>query len=146
MKASELFPRTTPFALPDEKAMGLLEVEAHTEDGKSIHRYQVIYVIREDVQTAYVVDLGSRILFPGPPLSIPAFMEHTVAELQDIADAARERGSTHSRIKELEQKAAEGDIIKEFLEQKERNERIINNRSHLGPKVRHQRNGFSRRK
>ena len=122
MKASAISSQTT-YVLADEKAMGLLEVELQTEDGKDTHRFQIISVIRNDKQANYVSDLGSRLLYPNPPLNIISYMEHSVAELQE--ESTKDRN-----------------IIKEFLEQKERNSKIIANKSQFGPTYRVQRNGF----
>ena len=143
MKASAITNRT-PYVLADEKAMGLLEVELQTEDGKDTHRFQILSVIRNDKQANYVVDLGSRLKFPNPPLNIISYMEHSVAELQDMANEARARSDVTKRLAELQEESSKDrNIIKEFLEQKERNSKIIANRSQLGPTYRVQRNGFN---
>lgn len=143
MKASDLHPQT-PYVTPDEKAMGLLEVELLTPSGTDIHRYQLIYVIRNDQQTVHVVDLGSRLRYPNPPLSIPAYMEHTVAELQDMAVEARGRSSVTKRLAELQEQSTKDKlIIKEFLERKDRIGRVVANKSHYGPTTRIQRIGYN---
>ena len=114
-----------------------------TPDNKGVHRYQIVYVIRADKQSAYVVDLGDRLFFPNPPLNILSYMEHNVAELQDMANEARARSSVTKRLAELQEKSAKDkDIIKEFLEQKERNSKVIANKSHYGPTITVQRTGF----
>ena len=143
MKASAISNQTT-YVLADEKAMGLLEVELQTEDGTGTHRFQIISVIRNDKQANYVSDLGSRLLYPNPPLNIISYMEHSVAELQDMANEARARSDVTKRLAELQEESSKDrNIIKEFLEQKERNSKIIANRSQLGPTYRVQRNGFN---
>ena len=142
MKASAISSQTT-YVLADEKAMGLLEVELQTEDGKDTHRFQIISVIRNDKQANYVSDLGSRLLYPNPPLNIISYMEHSVAELQDMANEARARSDVTKRLAELQEESTKDrNIIKEFLEQKERNSKIIANKSQFGPTYRVQRNGF----
>ena len=140
MKAADIR-NQTPYILADEKAMGLVEVELLA--GKDVHRYQIIYVVRNDQQSPYVVDLGSRLLYPNPPLNIISYMEHTVAELQDMANEARARSDVTKRLAELQEESSKDrNIIKVYLEQKERNSKIIANRSQFGPSYRVQRNGF----
>ena len=131
----------TPYVLADEKAMGLMEVELLTPDSKGVHRYQIIYVVRNDQQSAHVVDLGDRLLFPNPPLNIFSYMEHNVAELQDMANEARARSSVTKRLAELaEASKTDKNIIKEFLERKSRDVKTIKNQSHFGPTLTKQRN------
>jgi hypothetical protein len=142
MKAADLR-NQTPYVTADEKAMGLVEVELLTPDNKGVHRYQIIYVVRNDQQSPYVTDLGDRLLYPNPPLNILSYMEHSVAELQEMATEARERSSVTKRLAELtEASRTDKHIIKEFLEQKERNWKVIRNQSHYGPTVTVQRTGF----
>lgn len=131
MKAADIR-NQTPYILADEKAMGLMEVELLTEDGKGVHRYQIIYVVRNDQQSPYVVDLGDRLLFPNPPLHIFSYLEHSVAELQDMADEARARSSVTKRLSELqEQSANDRSIIKVFLERKDEMLKVLGAKSHF---------------
>ena len=121
-----------------------MEVELLDPMGKEVHRYQIIYVVRNDQSVPHVVDLGSRLKFANPPLNIFSYMEHSVAELQEMADEARARSDVTKRLAELQEESSKDrNIIKEFLEQKERNSKIIANRSQLGPTLRVQRNGFN---
>ena len=135
-------PNQTPYVVADEKAMGLLEVELQT-DNKETHRFQIICVIRADKQANFVTDLGSRLLFPNPPLNIISYMEHSVAELMDMADEARARSSVTKRLAELSEESAKGrNIIDAFLDRKDRGWKAIRNQSHFGPTFTKQRNGF----
>lgn len=142
MKAADIR-NQTPYILADEKAMGLVEVELLTPDSKNVHRYQIVYVVRNDQQSPFVVDLGDRLLFPNPPLNILSYMEHSVAELQDMATEARARSSVTKRLAELsEASRVDKSLIKAFLERKESNWKIIRNQSHFGPTLVKQRTGF----
>ena len=142
MKAADLTDQTE-YVLPGEKALGLQEVELLSPNGKDIHRYQIVYVVRNDKPAKYVTDLGSNLLFPNPPLNI-IDDGGTVAELMDMATDARGRSSVTKRLMELQEESArDRNIIKEFLEQKERNWKIIRNQSHYGPTARIQRIGFN---
>ena len=139
-------PNQTPYVVADEKAMGLLEVELQTDTSKDIHRFQIISVIRGDKQASYVTDLGSRLLFPNPPLNIISYMEHSVAELMDMADEARARSSVTKRLAELSEESAKGrNIIDAFLDRKDRAWKAIRNQSHFGPTFTKQRIGFNGR-
>ena len=140
MKAADIR-NQTPYILADERAMGLMEVELLTPDGKGIHRYQIIYVVRNDQQSPHVVDLGDRLLFPNPPLNIFSYLEHSVAELQNMADEARARSSVTKRLAELsEASRKDKNIINEFLERKARDVKTIKSQSHFGPTLTKQRN------
>lgn len=145
MRAAELG-NQTPYVVADEKALGLQEVDLVTDDYRDIHRYQIIYVIRNDVPAKYVTDLGPSIRWPNPPLNIFSAMEHSVAELQEMAEDAKDRSNVINKIAALEEESAEGGIIKEYLERKENERKVAYNKSHFGPTVRVQRIGYSRRK
>lgn len=142
MRVTDLTDKTD-FYSPDEKVLGLQEVELLTPDSKATHRYQILYVVRNDKPAKYITDLGSVVAFPNPPLNIVVAMEHTAAEVIDMATDARGRSSVTKRLAELQEEAStDRNIIKEFLEQKERNTKIIRNQSHFGPTVKVQRVGY----
>lgn len=96
----------TPIATtvsPDEKAFALVEVVltpySFTKGGRKFrpkswsgkHRYQILYVNRGDRIAEYHRDLGDAALFESGPFRIPSLWEHTVGELQEIADNVRSR-------------------------------------------------------
>ena len=140
MRAADLTDQT-PYVNEDEKVLGLQEVDLLTEDYKAVHRFQIIYVVRNDKPAKFVTDLGSTLLFPNPPLNI--IDNGTVAEIRDMADDARGRSSVTARLAELqEESATDKNIIKEFLEHKERLAKIVKNKSHYGPTTKIQRVGF----
>jgi len=96
----------TPIATtvsPDELAYALVEVVltpySFTKAGRKFrpkswvgkHRYQVILVNRGDRLAEYHRDLGDAGLFESGAFRIPSLWEHTVGELQEIADGVRSR-------------------------------------------------------
>lgn len=94
----------TPIATtvsPDEKAFALIELnmtpysflkagrKGKPKSWSGMHRWQVIYVNRGDRLAEYHRDMGDAALYEVGSLRIPSLWEHTVAELQDIADNVR---------------------------------------------------------
>jgi len=99
-------PNVTPIAItvsPDEKAYALIELNltpySFSKGGKKfrpksfsgMRRYQIVIVNRGDRLAEYHRDLGDAGIFAVGPLRIPSLWEHTVAELQEIADNVRSR-------------------------------------------------------
>jgi hypothetical protein len=125
----------TQFIARNEKAMSLREENLHGR------RYQIIVVVRADELTEWWKDLGPSGNHLGDGFQIPSLMEHTVAELQDIATASRHDDTWQ---KEMRGVVAESTLISDFLSQYEERSRIINNKSSFGPGVVKQRNGFSK--
>lgn len=85
------------YAYLDEKALILIEVNRLTQDYRSLRRYQIIGVVRNDKKASVWHDLGPADSFSAPEFSLPSLypldelgerwgMEHTVGELLDIAD------------------------------------------------------------
>ena len=126
---------------PDEKAWALHEVNLGT-DYEGRHRVQIIYVNRGDRLARWVQRLGPASQFTAPQLSIPALWEHTVAELQAMAEEER-LGSDYWR-KYLLEKQAGSTLITDFLDMKEVAWKQIRNQSVFGPGVSVQRDTFSR--
>ena len=103
---------------PDEKIMGLVEVDLLTSDYKELHRYEIIYAIRDDKTVPFVRDLGASLKHLGPPMRIPVLLEHTVAETREIAEQGRQSG-VRQRLKELREQSAEGGLIDTWVERQE---------------------------
>lgn len=125
---------------PDEKAMGLAELYERTPDQRAIHRYQIIYVIRNDAVAEYRTDMGADKDWRIPPLSIPSFQEHSVAELQDMAQFARERATAFRN--RLDQMEKESTLISDSIATAENVVKVKKNQSQFGPGGFTQRNGF----
>lgn len=87
------------FVSEDEPCIGLFEMNLQSPGSKGIHRYQIVYVVRDDKPAEYRKDLGSRDEFKYEEFRIPGGVwdeehkkfeiVHTVGELRDIADYLR---------------------------------------------------------
>lgn len=94
MRVRDLPLPQTESVKPDEPTLGLMEVELLTDDMKSIHRYQLVYVIRNDAIAVHATDMGLADLEPSGPIQIyttPDGREgvHTVAETREMANQVR---------------------------------------------------------
>ena len=128
---------------PNEPAWLLRETNHLNPAFRSLRRYQRIWVNRNDKLTVFTKDLGPASDFTYPELQIPAEWVHTVAELQAIAEQVREG----RELEELfEERTKESTLVRDWLDQVERNRKLVHNRSHFGPYGKTQRNGFSLRK
>lgn len=86
---------------PDEYALGLSETNQVRPDSRGVERVQTITVVRSDQPAIYKKSLGPRDQFRADEFNIPSgvpdettgrwFLNHTVGELQDLADAMREQ-------------------------------------------------------
>jgi hypothetical protein len=126
---------------PDEKAFRLSELVLMAPDYAGFRRYQVILVNRNDDMAEYRLDLGPADGFTAPEFQVLAMWEHTVAELQDIAD--RQRLGDDYWQKRTAELQAESTLIEDWHDQVEERRELIHNRSTFGPGYRKQRNGFA---
>jgi hypothetical protein len=136
-----LMVRRTDTVSPDEKAFRLSELVLMAPEYSGFRRYQVIIVNRHDALAEYRHDLGPAGDFTAPEFQVLALWEHTVAELQDIAEQQR-LGDDYwqKRTAELQ---AESTLIEDWHDQVEERRELIHNRSTFGPGYRKQRNGFA---
>jgi len=89
----------------DEPCLGLYEMNLQSPGSKGFHRYQIIYVMRDDKPTEYRKDMGLSKWFKHDQFRIPGgafdngryWIEHTVAELMEIADQLRFKPSFDKR-------------------------------------------------
>lgn len=117
---------------PNEKCYGLLEAELSTPDSRSKHRYQIIYVVRDDEIVKTVRDLGNIFKYPHPELQIVMFGEHSVAEAQWMADDIRDRSDARSRILADEEEMRER-FVPQAVAEAEQRAKVKANKSHYGP-------------
>ena len=76
--------------LGNEKAWGLNELNEQSPGSRGMHRYQLIYVLRDGVICEFRKDMGLASLYKGvKQLRIPSFLEHSVDELMGLADELR---------------------------------------------------------
>ena len=91
---------------------------------KGFHRYQIITVVRNDELVEWHHDMGPATKFKGiDQFRIPGgvrdertrriYIEHTVGELQDIANQLRTRPQMHTLIPHI-------DLVAEAIKQAER--------------------------
>ena len=125
----------------DERAFSLAEMPFKTADEKAIRRFQVIRVNRADRLAEFRTDLGPW-RQGDRAFAIPAFWEHTVGELRDMADKLRTENNQW--LDEQIAKARSQPMGAQWLEQVEKYRQIVANRSVFGRKVLTQRNGFSK--
>ena len=128
---------------PDEPCYGLQEVDRlePMPDGSSQwRRVQAVYVVRGDTIAEYMTDLGPSMLFQRvTQIKLLAFGEESVGELMDEADRTRYDDYAEKLRQEVKESST---LIQDFVEEKERNWKIIRNQSVFGPGITRQRNGF----
>ena len=125
----------------DEKAWALREVNLVRPPTFQWHRWQIVTVVRNDQLTEWWKDLGPMRSFTAPQVEIPGLLEHSVAEIRDIAEQYRLGDDYWSkRSAEL---AQESTIIPDILNQLEERQKVLHNVSVFGPGGSKQRNGFS---
>lgn len=135
----------TQWVKKDEKAYFLVEVDGPpklilNKPGYGRRRYQVIWVNRNDTLAAYVTDLGESSTFAAKQFRIPSIWEHTVAELQAIAEDYRTYGYLDDQNYLLNmQKESEETFHKRFTDYAEEGHKILYNISEFGPGVNKQR-------
>ena len=100
----------------DEPALRLEELNVQGIKGQGMQRRQFIHVIRDDKRAVWSEDLGDADSFHAPPFAIPSLMEHTVAELREIADQLRESKQGADRIQELSEAST---LINDAIDQAE---------------------------
>ena len=139
------------FLHPNEKAFGLDETvmtpfTAHergyqSDDWVGRHRYQIIGVNRDGTLAVHYRDMGFSKDFSYGGIRIAALWEHSVAELQDMADAIREDGAWERGI------IAERQVQRPWGERLDEQYAIardnLANRSTFGPYMQVARNGRS---
>ena len=137
----------TNWVNPDEKAYALVEINGAPlaitgKPGVGQHRYQVIWVNRNDTLAAYATDLGPAAKYRAGGLRVLALWEHTVAELQHIGDDFRSHGYLSDVDMELNhRKNTEETFLPRFEQYMEEGHRVLFNESSFGPGISKQRNG-----
>ena len=116
----------------DEPALRLEELNVQGIKGQKMQRRQFIHVIREDKRAIWSEDLGDADSFHAPPFAIPSLMEHTVAELREIADLLRESKQGADRIQELSEAST---MLEDAIEQAEQRTLKMHRTSVSGPSI-----------
>lgn len=127
----------------DEKAWKLREQNLVRPPSNQWHRWQFIWVQRNGVMYEWANDLGPSENFTQPGCEIPSLWEHTVAELQEIAEIHRYKDDFWQRF--MAEQTAESTMFEDYRNQTAERHEVIHNRSVYGPKHKKQRIGFDRR-
>lgn len=125
----------------DEHVMGLLEQNLPTPDYKARHRYQIVYAVRGDQIVEMIHDMGPSELFTAQEMHILSLMEHTAAEIVEMAEQVRNKSVHLGSF--LAEKQAESTLITDFLQEAEQKQLSMTNVSSFGSAISTQRNGWS---
>ena len=135
IKASPLLAGAT-WISPDEPCFLLVEVVLKTPDEHDYHRYQLVYVVRDDSLAEYRADLGPAWGFANDQFRIPGGsvnddgrieIVHTVGELQDIAEELRFGPAPQGEPRPVR------DLIGDWHRQLEETDLIRKHRTTIGP-------------
>lgn len=126
--APDLLVNMTDFASYDEKAWMLTEKSIRTADHRALHRFQVIWVVRDDRLAALCRDLGP-VDDDIAPLAIYSGGEDTVGQLLDMADASRR---DHAFEDQWQVRRESSTIINDAIVLAEWRQQIKNNRTVFG--------------
>jgi len=127
----------------DEKAWSLKERNLVRAPSFTLNRYQIITVNRGDKLAEWWDDLGPVKNFTAPELDIPSLWEHSVAELQEIAEEKRLGDDYWQKF--TAEMQGESTLFADWANQYEERGRIIRNQTVSGAGITKQRNGFSRK-
>ena len=116
----------------DELALRLEELNVQGIKGQGMQRRQFIHVVRDDKRAIGAQDLGTADSIHAPPFAIPSLMEHTVAELREIADQLRESKQGADRIDELGEAST---MIKDAIDEAEERTLRMHRVSVSGPSI-----------
>ena len=114
----------TPVISLDEPCFLLIEEHMQSPGSKGFHRYQIVTVVRNDELVEWHHDMGPATKFKNiDQFRIPGgvrdertrriYIEHTVGELQEIANQLRTRPQMHTLIPHT-------DLVAEAIRQAER--------------------------
>lgn len=133
---------TTLWILPHERALALVEEnQVSPLPGMGWRRIQSIFVVRNDQPAEWRQDLGSATDFKASQFRIPAYLEHTVDELQDMAIYLRtETGRTAEDVLRSERARHSESIEDRYYDHMQSKEAAGLNRSKFGPGYSKQRN------
>lgn len=98
------------------------------------HRYEILWVKRNDELAEYFRDMGDAVLYDYPSLRIPSLWQHTVGELRDIAGNVRAKGS-HEMKEMLANIQGESSLIEDAIRLAEQRQRWLRGRSSFGPAI-----------
>jgi hypothetical protein len=120
---------------PYEKALLLIERNENRPDYQGFHRYQTIFVLRNDNLAKYMEDMGPAELFLASEFDIPggdpgkprSEWQETVSALRDYADDFRQWLAMRQYEREMP------DLIEGYHDQIDKEARIMKHQSNFGP-------------
>lgn len=134
---------------PNDPVMAVQEGYALGPGGTEDHRYQVLFMPKGNVVSAFWRDLGLASeyrmdvdgeSYAAPPYHQIVLMEHSVAECQHMAEQGR---MDDFAIKLLHEQVNESDLFAKYQMLIEQDMNLVRNRSSFGQYVSVQRNGYS---
>lgn len=137
-----LHPNEKVFALEEAVMTPLVAEKKHgykPENYQGKHRYQIIGVNRGGRLALHYHDMGESKNFSYGGIRIPVVWEHSVAEVQDMAEQLREDGAWEREI--VKERQGKIDFGKALDEQYDLARQNLANRSVFGPAVQVVRNG-----
>ena len=126
----------------DEPAYALHEVTSKEPTGEDWTRYQVIIVNRRDKRAAFWRKLGPALEMTTPLFNIFAMWEHSVAELQEMADMNRDDTTFQQTLDEVVENST---MIDRYIDQSLELVEWVKGRSFSGPTQTTQRSRILRR-
>jgi hypothetical protein len=128
---------------PDEPCFNLSELNLMAPDSRSVRRYQVLVLVRDDRLANVRIDLGPATSFAAPEFRVLGGVVdevtkkieilHTVGELRDIAEYQRHTPTWQPEV-------VRTDIVGRYHDQLDKNRRRRRTQSVIGPHLRVQRN------
>lgn len=120
---------------PNEKALLLVERNETRPDFSGLHRYQTIFVSRNDTLAKYMEDMGPAELFIAAELDIPggdpgkphSEWVETVASLKDYADDFRDWLTNRQARHEIP------GLLNRYYDQVDEEARVLRHLSQFGP-------------
>lgn len=79
----------TQFVLADEACYRLAEVNLRSPDSKGLHRYQLLWVVRDGEMAEYAEDMGLSRNIKADPIIILGCVDETVGRMKLMADQIR---------------------------------------------------------
>lgn len=120
------------YVMPDEPCYFMLETDVMTADYKSLRRFRLFVVNRNDELAYFWQDLG-----PGTPhidpFQIISVWQDTVGDCIDLSHYLHENQETWN--KKREEITGESTLIKDFFEQLEQAHKILKKETHSGPSL-----------
>lgn len=111
----------------DELVWSLAERNLPTPDSKSIHRYQIIIVLRNDRPAEWQEDMGPASKYKKGEFRIQSFWYETVGQVREIAEYL------HSQTEDWRDRIIPADLVDEYKVEQEKRKLLAAGLSTFGP-------------